>query len=76
MQDPEAATQELTRCVKELGFCGALVHAFSQTDEADSAVFYDLPQYRPCIHHGNRNGGLMNVHADILFLTHKGAPFR
>jgi predicted TIM-barrel fold metal-dependent hydrolase len=47
MQDPEAAAQELTRCVKELGFCGALVHAFSQTDEADSAVFYDLPQYRP-----------------------------
>jgi len=27
-------------------------------------------------HHGNRNGGLMNVHADILLLTHKGAPFR
>ena len=25
--------------------------------------------------HGNRNGGLMNVHADILFLTDKGAPF-
>jgi hypothetical protein len=27
------------------------------------------------IHHSNRDGGLMNVHADILILTHKGAPF-
>ena len=47
MQDPQAAAQELTRCVKELGFCGALVNGFSQIGEADSAVFYDLPQYRP-----------------------------
>jgi len=47
MQDPQAAAQELTRCVKELGFCGALVNGFSQVGEADSAVFYDLPQYRP-----------------------------
>jgi predicted TIM-barrel fold metal-dependent hydrolase len=47
MQDPQAAAQELTRCVKELGFCGALIAGFSQIGEADSAVFYDLPQYRP-----------------------------
>jgi gamma-resorcylate decarboxylase len=47
LQDPQAAGQELTRCVKELGFCGALVNGFSQIGEADSAVFYDLPQYRP-----------------------------
>ena len=47
MQDPQAAAQELTRCVKELGFCGALVNGFSQIGETDSAVFYDLPQYRP-----------------------------
>src|SRR5271169_6720455 len=46
MQDPQAAAQELTRCVKELGFCGALVAGFSQIGEADSAVYYDLPQYR------------------------------
>jgi len=46
MQDPEIAAQELTRCVKELGFCGALVNGFSQFREADSALFYDLPQYR------------------------------
>ena len=47
MQDPQAAAQELTRCVKELGFCGALVLGFSQIGDVDSAVFYDLPQYRP-----------------------------
>ena len=47
LQDPQAAAQELTRCVKELGFCGALVYGFSQIGDADSAVYYDLPQYRP-----------------------------
>ena len=47
MQDPQAAAQELTRCVRELGFCGALVAGFSQVGEADSVVYYDLPQYRP-----------------------------
>ena len=47
LQDPQGAAQELTRCVKELGFCGALVNGFSQIGDADSAVFYDLPQYRP-----------------------------
>jgi 2,3-dihydroxybenzoate decarboxylase len=47
MQDAQAAAQELTRCVKELGFCGALVNGFSQIGVPDSAVYYDLPQYRP-----------------------------
>jgi len=47
MQDPEAATQELTRCVKELGFVGALVNGFSQAGSPDTALYYDLPQYRP-----------------------------
>jgi 2,3-dihydroxybenzoate decarboxylase len=47
MQDPEAATRELTRCVQELGFKGALVNGFSQVGAADSMVYYDLPQYRP-----------------------------
>jgi gamma-resorcylate decarboxylase len=46
LQDPQAAARELTRCVKELGFYGALVNGFSQIGEADSEVFYDLPQYR------------------------------
>ena len=46
MQDPEAAAQELTRCVKELGFVGALINGFSQVGAADNVTYYDLPQYR------------------------------
>ena len=47
MQEPEAAAAELTRCVKELGFVGALVNGFSQTGTPDNVTYYDLPQYRP-----------------------------
>jgi len=47
MQDPDVAARELTRCVKELGFKGALVNGFSQVGTSDTAVYYDLPQYRP-----------------------------
>jgi predicted TIM-barrel fold metal-dependent hydrolase len=47
MQDPDEAARELTRCVKELGFVGALVNGFSQAGHANSALYYDLPQYRP-----------------------------
>jgi len=46
LQDPQAAAQELTRCIRELGFCGALVNGWSQIGTPDSTVFYDLPQYR------------------------------
>jgi 2,3-dihydroxybenzoate decarboxylase len=47
MQNPDAAAAELTRCVKTLGFRGALVNGFSQVDQEDSAVYYDLPQFWP-----------------------------
>jgi len=47
MQDPQAAAAELQRCVRELKFKGALVNGFSQVGSADTAVYYDLPQYRP-----------------------------
>jgi 2,3-dihydroxybenzoate decarboxylase len=47
MQDPEAATAELTRCVKELGMVGALVNGFSQAGSPENLLYYDLPQYRP-----------------------------
>jgi len=47
MQNPQAAADELVRCVRELKFKGALVNGFSQVGVADSAVYYDLPQYRP-----------------------------
>ena len=46
MQDPKAAGEELKRCVKELGFKGALVNGFTQRDVPDSAVYYDIPEYR------------------------------
>src|SRR5215831_4857917 len=45
MQEPELAATELTRCVRDLGFKGALVNGFSQVGEA--IAYYDLPQYRP-----------------------------
>ncbi len=47
MQDPDEAARELRRCVKDLGFVGALVNGFSQIDDAANATYYDLPQYRP-----------------------------
>jgi gamma-resorcylate decarboxylase len=47
MQDPQAAAAELQRSVRDLKFKGALVNGFSQVGTADSAVYYDLPQYRP-----------------------------
>jgi gamma-resorcylate decarboxylase len=47
MQDPDAAARELTRCVRKLGFVGALVNGFSQAGSASSVLYYDLPQYRP-----------------------------
>ena len=46
MQDPDEATRELRRCVKELGFRGALVNGFSQVREANSMVYLDDARYR------------------------------
>jgi 2,3-dihydroxybenzoate decarboxylase len=45
MQDPDAATRELERCVRDLGFKGALVNGFSQL--GDKILYCDLPIYRP-----------------------------
>jgi len=45
MQDPQAAARELVRCVKELGFKGALTDGFTQLDVEDSAVYYDRPEF-------------------------------
>jgi predicted TIM-barrel fold metal-dependent hydrolase len=47
MQDPELAAAELKRCVNDLGFIGALVNGFSQKDDPDSCLYYDLEQYWP-----------------------------
>ena len=45
MQDPDAAAEELTRCVKDFGFVGALVNGFTQKDVPDSAIYFDNPEY-------------------------------
>jgi len=47
LQDPDAATEELRRCVNDLGFVGALVNGFSQEGDGQTPLYYDLPQYRP-----------------------------
>lgn len=47
LQDPEAATIEMQRCVNELGFRGALVNGFSQIADDDSCFYYDLKEYWP-----------------------------
>ncbi|MDP6429206.1 MAG: amidohydrolase family protein [Rhodospirillales bacterium] len=47
MQDAEAAIIELSRCVKELGFKGAIVNGYTQRQVADFAIYYDVPEYRP-----------------------------
>jgi predicted TIM-barrel fold metal-dependent hydrolase len=45
LQDPEMAAAELLRCVKHLGFKGALVNGFSQIGSTENCVYYDAPQY-------------------------------
>jgi len=47
MQDTKAAALELTRCITKLGFKGAMVNCFTQRHVPDSAIYYDLPEFRP-----------------------------
>jgi len=46
MQDPEAAARELERCMRDLGFRGALVNGFSQRGDGDAPLYYDHADYR------------------------------
>ena len=46
MHTPDLASEELTRCIKELGFKGAMVNGFQQSGVEDSAIYYDIPEYR------------------------------
>ena len=48
---PELAAHELERCVKDLGFAGALVNGFSQVGNGDTAAHYDFAEYRPVLGH-------------------------
>ena len=47
MQDPEAAAEEMKRCIKDLGFVGVNVNGFSQRENQNSLVYYDVPEFRP-----------------------------
>lgn len=46
MHDPDAAAEELTRCVNDLGFKGCMINGFQQVDDPDNVKYYDLPEYR------------------------------
>jgi 2,3-dihydroxybenzoate decarboxylase len=45
MQDPDAATVELKRCVKDLGFKGANVNGFSEVGAPGAVVYLDDARY-------------------------------
>ena len=45
LQDPDAAAEELTRAVTQLGFKGALVNGFSQVASSENVMYYDHPAY-------------------------------
>jgi gamma-resorcylate decarboxylase len=47
LQDPDMATRELERCVKEMGFKGALVNGFSQVGDPNTIAYYDMKQFWP-----------------------------
>lgn len=47
LQDVDAACRELERCVRQLGFRGALVNGFSQVDDVEQCVYLDDARYRP-----------------------------
>jgi predicted TIM-barrel fold metal-dependent hydrolase len=45
MQSPDEATCEIERCVRQLGFRGALVNGFSQVGDPETPVYLDDPRY-------------------------------
>ncbi|MFY9762790.1 MAG: amidohydrolase family protein [Xanthobacteraceae bacterium] len=71
MQDPQAAAAELERCVRDLKFKGALVNGFSQVGTADSAVYYDLPEYRPFWAEVERLGAPFYLHPRYSLPSHR-----
>ena len=46
LQDPDHAAEEMQRCVRDLGFVGALVNGFSQVGDEGTTTYYDEPAYR------------------------------
>jgi 2,3-dihydroxybenzoate decarboxylase len=45
LQNPEAAAKELERCVKQLGFKGALVNGYSNIKNENTAEYTDEPKF-------------------------------
>jgi len=45
LQNPEAAADELERCVKQLGFKGALVNGYSNIQNENTAEYTDEPKF-------------------------------
>ena len=66
LQDPEAAALELTRSVKELGLVGGLVNGFTQLDEPDNLLYYDLPQFWPFWEQVEKLGVPVYIHPRYL----------
>lgn len=61
--DPDAATTELIRAVKELGFYGGLTNGFSHKEgNAESAVYYDEKQYWPMFAEIEKMGCIFYMH--------------
>lgn len=66
MQDPDAATLELQRTVRDYGFKGALVNSHSRVDTEDSMVYYDIAEYRPFWEEAEK--------LDVPFYLHPSCP--
>jgi 2,3-dihydroxybenzoate decarboxylase len=45
LQNPEAAANELERCVKQLGFKGAMVNGYSNVHDENTAEYTDEPKF-------------------------------
>jgi 2,3-dihydroxybenzoate decarboxylase len=56
MQDPAAAAEELERCVRELGFCGALINGHT------NGVYLDDPKFYPFWERAGALGAPMYLH--------------
>jgi predicted TIM-barrel fold metal-dependent hydrolase len=47
LQDTAAAADELERCVKQLGFYGAMVNGYTNLGDAETGLYYDDPRFLP-----------------------------
>jgi 2,3-dihydroxybenzoate decarboxylase len=45
LQNPEAAAEELERCVKQLGFKGAMINGYSNIQNEDTIEYSDEPKF-------------------------------